>query len=82
MGMMHRYRVRVQTNSDISGRLFSLGWRRIKGTQEWLFERESEEELRTEMDDVLGGYPVEIAEVTGESHVVTVNRSGEASRSS
>ncbi len=69
MRLMHHYRVRVQTNSDISNRLFNLGWLRIKGTQEWLFERESEKQLRAELEDVLGGYPVEIAEMTGESQV-------------
>lgn len=42
-------------------------------------ERESEKQLRAELEDVLGGYPVEIAEMTGESQVVTVGRDGEAS---
>lgn len=56
-----------------------MGWLHIKGTQEWLFERESEKQLRAELEHVLGGYPVEIAATTGEGHVVTFAGDGEAS---
>lgn len=70
---MHHYRVRV--SGDNTERLFALGWRKIRGSDEWLFSAESEEQVRAAVERVLPGQAYELAKIAAEiRYVLTTSR--------
>jgi hypothetical protein len=63
---------RASRHHDTQGRLFGLGWKKLPGRGEWLFERENEEQLRAELQRELPDHALEIKELSAE-YVLTVS---------